>query len=404
MSEVDDVLAGESRNFGPPTRHPQGWEPGIAWDGASGELTTGPMAEAPSPLVWAELVADWGLDPATTEIVPGSVQVRGWDANVGGGELQRLRYYRATVRQRTATAEDDRVDIDALCALVEKRKPYSPPAGSGDRALVVCMSDWQMGKGEGGGTEAIVGRICSAIDALPTRIKNLKKAGTPVDQVYLLGMGDLVEQCSGHYAMQTFTTDLDRREQMRLARRMILRAVETVAPLVSAVVLAAVPGNHGENRNSAGKAYTSWTDNDDLAVVEQVAEILAANPDRYSHVSTVLADDLTLVLDIAGVPVGLAHGHQMRGSGHPAGRVHKWWEGQALGRQPVADAQILVTGHLHHLIAAETTGRTHLQCPAMDGGSAWWTSTTGQHSPSGMLTFTVGTACSSRGWCDLKVL
>ena len=401
--DLDAILADESKAFGPPTRHPKGWEPGIAWDGSSGAVTTGPLAEPPSALVWAELLADWQLDPETTEIVAGSVQVRGWDANVGGGEIKRLRYYRATIRARTDAGEDH-ADVDYLCRLVEKRKAYKPPPAVGERALVVACSDWQMGKGEGGGTEATVARICSAIDRLPARIRDLKKLGHPVDAVYLLGMGDLVEGCSGFYPMQTFTVDLDRREQMRLVRRMLLRAVETVAPLVSTVVMAAVPGNHGENRGAANKAFTNWTDNDDLAVVEQVAEVLAANPARYGHVSTVLADDLTLVLDICGTPVGLAHGHQMRGSGHPAARVHKWWEGQALGRQPVADAQVLVTGHLHHLLLAETSGRTHLQCPAMDGGSGWWTSTTGQHSPSGMLTFTAGTGCGPRGWDDLVVL
>lgn len=393
----------EARSFGAPKSHPKGWEPGVVYEpGVGGTITTAPLEGEPDPALWAELIADWGLDPNVTEVVPGTVQVRGWDANVGGGELKRLRYYRATLRPRQAT--EDRADIDELCRLIESRKPYKTVVtDTGERALVVCVSDWQMGKGEGGGVEDTVARIGSAIDQLPARIRALKKIGRPVSSVYFLCMGDLVEQCSGHYDMQAFTVELDRREQMRLVRRLLIRAVDTVAGLTDRVVLAAVPGNHGENRRD-GKAYTSWTDNDDLAVVEQVAEVLAANPDRYGHVATVLADDLTLVLDIAGTPVGLAHGHQMRGSGHPAGRVHKWWEGQALGRQPVADAQVLITGHLHHLLVAETSGRTHMQCPAMDGGSAWWTSTTGQHSPSGMLTFVAGSDCGPRGWCDMEVL
>ena len=62
-----------------------------------------------------------------------------------------------------------------------------------------------------------------------------------------------------------------------------------------------------------------------------------------------------------------------------------------------------MTGHYHHLLISESSGRTHFQCPAMDPGSNWFTESTGQSSPSGMLTF-VADASSSRGWTDLAVL
>lgn len=389
---ADDVEAHESR------RHPSGWEPGIAWSGDAGTITTAPLDAEPTGGVWAELVADWGLDPTTTEVVPGTIQVRAWDTHDG----RRLRYYRAALRAKTDTGE--RADIEALCAIVMRRRSIVAPIITGDRALLVALSDWQLGKGEGGGTPATTERICAAIDALPARLRELKRSGRAVSAVYLVGLGDLVEQCAGHYPGQTFTTDLDRREQLRLARRLILRAVDTVSPLVPRVVLAAVPGNHGENRNASGKAYTRTTDNDDLAVVEQVAEVLAANPARYGHVSTVLAESATLVLDVAGVPTAFAHGHKSGGGGHPAQRVEKWWQGQVMGRQPVADASILITGHYHHLIVSEGTGRTMVQVPAMDGGSEWFTDRTGQSSPAGMLTLGVGTAYGPRGWGDLAVL
>lgn len=389
----DDVEAQQ------PQRHPSGWEPGVCWSADGGTITTAPMDAEPTGGVWLELVADWGLDPATTEVVPGSIQVRAWDTHDG----RRLKYYRAALRAKVDTG--DRADIDELCAFVMRRRPITAQTTSeAPRGLLVALSDWQLGKGEGGGSVATTERICAAIDALPARLRELKRAGRPVDAVYLVGLGDLVEQCSGHYPAQAFTTDLDRREQLRLARRLILRAVDTVAALVPRVVLAAVPGNHGENRNASGKAYTRTTDNDDLAVVEQVAEVLAANPDRYGHVATVLADSATLVLDIAGVCTAFAHGHKSGGGGHPAARAEKWWQGQVMGRQPVADASLLLSGHYHHLIVSETTGRTFVQVPAMDGGSEWFTSTTGQNAPAGMLTVGVGSAYGPRGWGDLVVL
>ncbi len=268
---------------------------------------------------------------------------------------------------------------------------------------MAALGDWQVGKGEGGGTPATVERITAAFDGLEQRLADLRRVGRGVDVVYAVGLGDLVEQCAGHYASQPFTTDLNRREQMRVVRRLILNLVDRLVDAGYRVVLSAVAGNHGENRGTAGKAYTTVDDSDDLAVFEQVAEVLAANPDRYGAVSCYLPSALSMTLDICGVPVGFTHGHVASGGANAAAKIEKWWTGQVMGFQPVADARILVTGHYHHLLVVESTGRTHMQCPAMDGGSDWWTTSTGQSSPSGMLTFTVA-AGSGRGWDDLAVL
>lgn len=397
---LDDALRKNDRK---PLPAPAGWEAGIAWDGGEGQITTGPLDHEPDGALWSELIADWNLDPQTTEVVPGSVQVRGWDANVGGGEIRRLRYYRATIRARRRT--EDRCDIDELCRDIMRRKPRKPVVVETDRvSLVVPLSDWQIGKGEGGGTSATVERIAAGLDLMSSKVKDMRAKGRSPEAIYLLGMGDIVENCSGFYPMMEFQTDLDLREQKRVARRLLLRAVDLASTLAPRVVLSGVPGNHGENRRD-GKAFTSWTDNHDLAVIEEVAEICAVNPQRYSNVTAVLPRDLTIVLGVSGVNVGLAHGHQFgRGAGHPAGKAEKWWQGQIMGRQPIADADILITGHLHHLAVSESSGRTWLQCPAQDGGSYWWTAQTGQSSPAGQLMLGVGEAYGPRGWGDLDIV
>ena len=379
--------------------HPKGWEPSVVWNGQSGTIATGPLEHEPGDAIWQNLIADWGLDPATTRIVPGSVQIRAWDANVGGGDVQRLHYYRATIEPHPR--EGDRADIDALCRMVTKRKPRKAHVVDIERSLLVLLSDFQLGKGEGGGTDATAARIMASLNRMVEQVKSLARQGRPVSSVHLVGMGDIVEQCDGHYDMQAFSVDLDRREQMKLARRIILAYIDAVVDLGLPCVVGCVPGNHGENRRN-GKAFTTWTDNDDLACFEQVAEILDANSDRYANVSVPLgaiAQELTMTLDIAGVAVGFAHGHQMR-----TGTVEKWWQGQALGRQAVADADILITGHKHHLLVSESSGRTHMQCPAQDGGSYWWTAQTGQSSAAGLLTVVVGKHTGPRGWSDLAVL
>lgn len=414
MSNYDDALAvpGQDpdaleaalrRHERPAQSAPQGWEPGIAWDGSEGHLTTGPLEDAPDESLWSELIADWNLDPATTEVVPGSVQVRGWDANVGGGEIKRLRYYRATIRSRTAGR--DRTDVEELCRLATAKRPRRrAPEVASDIALVVPISDLQIGKGEGGGSAAAVERIAAGIDAIADKVRDMTRRGRPPEAVYLLGMGDLVEGCGEHYAMQTFQADLDHRQQKRVVRRLLLRAVDVAAPLVPRVVLAAIPGNHGEYRRG-GKAFTNWDDNADLETVEGVAEVCAANPERYGNVSAVLARDLTLTLGVCGVNVGIAHGHQFgRGAGHAAARAEKWWQGQVMGRQPIAEADILISGHLHHFVMSESLGRLFLQCPAQDGGSYWWTAQTGQHAPAGQLMLGVGRGYGARGWGDVEIV
>ena len=381
--------------------HPTGWEPGMTWNGEGGTLITEPRENEPDPVVWNEIIADWGIDPDLMAI-DGAIEFRGYDANIGGGVIQRMKYYKVKLLARTNMG--DRADIDDLCAQIAKRKPRKPVvAGDTDHALVVALSDWQIGKGEADGTEGTVDRIMSALDKLVCRIGELRKLGRPPASVYLLSLGDLIEGCSGHYAMQEWQTDLDRREQMRVARRLILAYVDAVAALVPKVVLVAVPGNHGENRKN-GKAFTTFTDNDDLTAFELVGEILAANPDRYGHVTVMCADGLSTAIEIHGAVVGLAHMHQGRSGSNPQQKVENWWKGHALGRGKVADADILMTGHYHHLVASESTGRTWFQMPALDPGSAWFTEATGQHSPPGLFTVTVGVCHAPRMWADMAVL
>lgn len=377
----------------------------MIWNPAKDGTITAVLDSEPDASIWATLIQDWGLDPDRTQVVDGTLQIRAWDT-FRDGEPVRLRYYRATIRPREAAV--DRADIEDLCRQAMRRRPRASQAPLSGRAMVALLADWQTGKNEGGGSPALTARVLEFQDRLLRRLADLKKLSRGVSVVYLVGLGDLIEQCSGHYAMQAFQTDLDRREQMRLARRLILGFVDRLVDAGYRVVLGAVPGNHGENRNSGGKAFTSWTDNDDLALFDGVAEICAANPDRYVGVSVPLgaiADDLTMVLDVEGVACGFAHGHQFaRGAGGSVSKIENWLKGQALGRQPIGDVDILFSGHYHHFVCSESTGRTIFQSPASDGGSSWFTNQTGAGAPPGLLTMLVGSGCGSRGWSDLAIL
>lgn len=373
---------------------PKGWEKSIQWDGKRGEVSSGPMEEPPDDELWQDIIKDFGINDSL-RIIPGSIQIRAWDSYGG-----RMKYYRCRLEPASVN-EESRADVEELCKMIERRRPIAgptTPSDGGERALVICLADWQIGKGEGGGSPAFIDRLLETFDRIETHAKSLKKQG--IRDVYIVGLGDIVENCSNFYAMQEWQTDLDRREQMRLARRMILDIIERFVKLGYRIVIGAVPGNHGENRKN-GKAFTTWTDNDDLAVFEQVAEILEHNAERYGSVSIptgAIAEDLTMTLDICGVSMGFAHGHQAR-----AGQLANWWLKQAHGKQPIGHADILVTGHYHHLVLNESSGRTHIQCPSMDGGSKWFTNTTGSSAPPGTMTLVVGEGCGDRGWDTLAI-
>jgi hypothetical protein len=372
-----------------------------------GEFQTGEMSQ-PITLSedWDGVLRGFGLDPEVFYVVDDTVRMSKWQQSKrtenGDRDVVWLYAYKARFARRSRI---DDADFVALCKMVEKRKKAKPITSSARSAFLVLASDWQLGKGEGGGTPATIERIVVALDKAVTQYKALRKAGRVGCQVYIVGLGDLVEACNGWYPMQTFQADLSDREQDKLARRLILMFIEAFVELGCEVVAAGVPGNHGENRSN-GKAYTNFLDNRDYAAFETVSEICAASP-RYDGVKFVHEqindDDLTLTLDIQGVPVAFAHGHQFRSGANAQAKMEGWWKSQVMGNTGVARARILFAGHLHHFVASEAVGRQVFQVPAMDGGSQWFQATAGANAQAGMLTVVIGSDLT-RGWDDLKIL
>jgi predicted phosphodiesterase len=384
---LDEILAVQNELEEPkaPSRtHSQGWEPGVAWNGKEGTIVTGalPAENAPN---WDTILKVWGLDPDKFQVVEPVL------FNVWGDPLGQLnRQWKGKVVQRTVSQD---ADVERLVQEIKKHKFSKPLVREEGLAMLVAISDLQLGKGEGGGTAGIVARFLAGINEVEARWKELVKTGRPLSRLVVVGLGDVVESCDGHYDMQAFQTDLDRREQITVARRLLVKAITSWARFAPQVIVAAIPGNHGENRRG-GKAFTTFGDNDDVAVFEQAAEVVGANPD-YDHVKFAFPkNDLTMTLDVCGTIVGLAHGHQFRGN------PLTWWAKQALGLQRTGDSSLLLAGHLHHLVVQQSGARTFVQAPSLDGGSQWFTETQGASAPAGILTMTVGGGF----WDDLRVL
>jgi len=356
------------------------WTPGVVWQGNEGTITTSDMPAEESP-DWSAVLRVWGLDPEKFSVVE-PVLFNVW----GNPDGALNRQWKGKVVQRITVAIER--DIAELIKDVMKQKKALEPREYGDGVFVVVLADWQIAKPDGDGLKGTVHRILQCIDSVEHRVKELRRIKRPIGRLIVLWTGDSIEGCVGHYAQQTFGVELDRRDQVKVARRLLRDALMRWSKLFDDVSVVAVAGNHGENRNSGGKSYTSLNDNDDVAIVEQVAEIFQANPEAFGHVRFAIPKDrLSLTIEAAGWILGITHGHAAKNSGTVEQKLKRWLEGQSLGKQPIGDCDVLVSGHYHHFRLADWGGCVWLQAPALDGGSDWWEQMTGHASDVGVLTF-----------------
>lgn len=368
------------------------WTPGVTWDGNEGLVTTEAM-EGDSHPDWSGVLRLWGLDPDNFAVVE-PVLFNVWGNTDGALNRQ----WKGKVVRKGAK---ERADIDHLIQEIRKHKPKErKPLIEGAASLVVVASDWQVGKKDGDGLKGLVGRWLQAIDDVEARYKELKKMGRPIESITVLCLGDLVEGCDGHYDIQTFTVEVDRRDQVKIARRLLRDALIRWSKFAPEITVAAIGGNHGENRKN-GKAFTTLNDNDDVALVESVAEIFQANPEAYGHIKFAIpTDSLSLTVEVGTKIIGITHGHLARAGAGVEAKLRRWIADQTLGRNKIGDCDILVTGHYHSLKMADWGGVKWIQAPALDGGSVWWSQSTGETADVGVLTFVV----SERGITDLQLL
>lgn len=362
------------------------WRAGAVFDGREGEITTKPRTEPVGD--WDDELRLWGFDPERFEVVE-PVRFSTWQTY----DERQLWAYKAQIRTKSAVSTDE---LELLCAPVKRDRRKRTVRYTGSYALVVPVGDWQIGKDDGDGLEGTVARVQASFTAVLERAEQLKKAGYDIGHLVVTSSGDIGEGCTGFYEQQTFSVELDRRDQNKVARRLVRNMLMLLAPEFERVTVAVVGGNHGENRRK-DKSFTTTNDNDDVAIFEAVAETLAIDPEKYGHIEWLLPKgELSVSFKVGEHIVGLAHGHQAK-----SGDIGKWWQAQALAGRPVADANLLLTGHLHHFVCKEVTeNRWWMQVPAMDGGSYWYEESAGGASTAGQVTFLLGQS----GWTELAIL
>ena len=360
--------------------HPRGWEPGLELRSDGGEVVVARNSnEAPED--WDAILDELlpkNIDREKYAIDPSfPVEVRAWDGNVGEGEIVRLYYFKAKIRLRSTPEELK--DLEDIIKAARKAKKPTGLQHDTDAARVYWLqiTDLQAGQADGGGVEAMVAKALELANLAKSDLAALKKQGRPVDRIFIPITGDLVEGISGWYEMQTFSVSLDRRDQVKLVRRLLTEVLLGIVGLGLPVHVAVVPGNHGENRQN-GKAYTTLGDNDDVAVVEQIAEAfqLAEVPNiTFSFPSK---ERLSMTVEVLGWVVGLTHGHIARATGSPEAKILGWFKSMAAVRDPIGDADILFTGHYHSGKWSQLIGDTEwIQGGALCDASAWFSQAAG---------------------------
>lgn len=316
---------------------------------------------------------------------------------------QELAVTKPNWRYRFKVVKDDRVISAEAIEEIKDRilavKPFSatnrPDVAGNDSTFVVPLADFQIGKGSQGegGTDALIERFNEQLTQI---VIDYKHSGA--SKVLIADVGD--NSCEGeqNVASQIGTNDLQFTDQLVVWFRMFTKIVTELASVCPDVLVVGIPSNHSQHRKDGAPIGDPGNDYG-LMTLKMLETTLGLNPDAFSHVRFARPErhKETLSVEVSGTVLGFAHGHQ---SNQPD-KVPDFLKNQIAGRQPLEAADIIVTGHFHHLRVQNIVGnRWWFQCPANDAGSAWFTNRSGEFSSPGILTFTV----LDGNWGNLRVI
>lgn len=330
---------------------------------------------------WDFILNIHNLDPAKYMVVE-PVKMRAWQS----GGVWQYHYTCGIVPRSAARLPSEELKYFDKRVLAARKKVAEVPVG--DTHLVAIWGDEQFGKADGDGLGGTIDRIVGYIGQVQDIQHEIKAA-----KLWTPSLGDIIENCDGHYAMQAFTAQANMREQMNLARRLLFQATSEWSKDFNEIEVPVVGGNHGEVRRLVGgdgKAFTDFGDNFDVLVWETIMDMLSVNPDAYGHVSFNLPHtELDKTFDLNGLRTTIVHGHQFGRKADQFSKAREWWKGQMEGWLPAMQSKLLINGHFHNFQAAELGERTWIQIPAKDGGSDWIRNSYGLNANPGMLVTSV---------------
>ena len=307
----------------------------------------------------------------------------GWTSNAtGSGFWNKLNNVRPIADDPSRT-----VDYEALADSVRQMELVPTERGTEPTTYVVGLADFQLGKGEGDGTPGTVRRIKASLANIVEDIIHLRDRGRLPRAVLLANMGDHTEGVHSSYANQSYTADLNVRDQINLALEINLLWIKTLAPYFEEVIYSACLCNHGQLSRVGGKTNVSDdADNATGLIGDTLKTLCALHPD-LAHVKFVIPqDEMITTVNVSGVNVAMAHGHKISGA-EPA-----WLAKQSanLVHRKKFIVDLWFTAHKHHASLVDLGPYTRIQATTSDPGSKYFEDMSGQYSRSGITVFITG--------------
>lgn len=354
----------------PPPKYRQHAE----FDEAGGTAATGPVRRMVTD--YAELLTLAGLDPEAFRIIG---KVSQWTKTHHDREDTYSFFFQF---ERITSDEDETESSRWLASLIRPIKPIKPAKHAG-LPMVVCLADGQLGKDgpDADSHQELNERYEIALAKVAHKVKTQRPS-----VLVIADNGDPVEGITSSAPNQIATNTLEFPDQLRAWQRRLTEAILTLSPYAGETHVAAVPSNHGEVRNAAGKVGYGDHGLGIAMTVEESFTLLA--PDKFNltfHYPASKHEVITYV-DVAGTIIAFTHGHHA-GS---YDRIPQWVANQAAStRSPMADARIVCHGHYHQPGYRESRGRAIVSCSMFDAGSAWFENKTGEHSRPSITTFSI---------------
>ena len=356
---------------------PKDWRPALEFDGQEGYAITGglPSEQVPN---FEEFLKLQGFDPEQYEVI-GNPRTSRWQRYDGDW----LTSYRFNFRLRVS----NNLDLPLTWKTVKGNKAKPKVKVESCKALVVMLSDFQIGKVDHRGTtEDLLSRVFTAYDELTEKVRKGK-----YEKVVICEMGDLIE---GFYnkadAQQIYSNDISIMNQVDLGISLTWELIKRLRDYAD-LAYATVASNHCQFRVNKQQIGKPGQDDWGIVIAKQLNR-LAKETDTPLEILIPHPEDESLAYDVFGDNfhvLGLWHGHQVaRPEGTP-----EFWGKQAFSNQPIKAATIGLTGHFHHLRVQEL-GQSHnggsrywIQGKTMDNGSNWYRLNKGVDSDVGITCF-----------------
>lgn len=338
---------------------------------------------------WDAVFRKFSLDPAEFVIIDDTVRCSTWQQSArtkdGDRDVVQLFAYKARFARKQAGAAD-------IAELTKHLRSWSPArrtihVNDGTPVtMFVGWADWQLGKGEGDGTKGTTQRVLDSFEKTADRIVKLQRDGINIERLLIANMGDHTEAVTGHYTSQTYSVDLNQRDQLNLAIELNLTGIKALAPLVEHTTYAACLCNHGQWQRLAGKQITDDADNSTGFIGDTLKTVCELHP-SLAHLDWIIPrDEMITTGAFSGVNIAMGHGHKI------GGNEDVWLAKQTQWLQTTSDFRphLWFTAH-RHTASLEDYGPYHrIQCTTNDPGSKSFTDGTGKFSTRGTTTALIG--------------